>query len=413
MKKLTLTTILMCAACIAQAQLRVTANGNVSLQSAETPLSVLSIGSEGVDDYFLSTKGTKQGVISIVNGGQNKWRQGGTFISYTNFGDKFNVGLSGSANASDNKDGTAGRAFGVMGIAGNATSGWNYGIFGRLTGGNYGSAVYGTIYKAENGIYLDDRYAGFFNGPVKVNGDLTINGTLEGVALGEAAENVVSENSVSVQTADKAVANTLVGLTAVPYFKTSDKAVATMVQAIGDTLSGNSQINTIEVQNITKKHYSLSAEQLEYAYPDLVYTKEDGTKVINYMEMIPLLVQSIGELTEKINALENEKKAMKAVAHNNVTEISNAEMTKTSLSQNIPNPFDYATSIAVTIPETVKDTYLLVCDMTGKQIKKIAVTERGTTNVKFTSDGLEAGMYLYSLIVEKQLVDTKRMIVTK
>ena len=72
MKRLTLTTILMCAACIAQAQLRVTANGNVSLQSTETPLSVLSIGSEGVDDYFLSTKGAKQGMISIVNGGQNK-----------------------------------------------------------------------------------------------------------------------------------------------------------------------------------------------------------------------------------------------------------------------------------------------------------------------------------------------------
>ena len=52
MKRLTLIATLMCAACIAQAQLRVTANGNVSLQSTETPLSVLSIGSEGVDDYF-------------------------------------------------------------------------------------------------------------------------------------------------------------------------------------------------------------------------------------------------------------------------------------------------------------------------------------------------------------------------
>lgn len=67
MKKLTLTTILMCAACIAQAQLRITANGNVSLQSAETPLSVLSIGSEGVNDYFLSTKGTRQGMKCSFN----------------------------------------------------------------------------------------------------------------------------------------------------------------------------------------------------------------------------------------------------------------------------------------------------------------------------------------------------------
>ena len=420
MKTFFLVSVFSCMAIVANAQLRVTSNGNVSLQSSEEPLSALSIGSEGVDDYFIGAKGSKQGILTILNNGKRKWGHGGNFISYTNNGNNFSVGLSGSANASDYKDNIYGRAFGVVGIAGNATSGWNYGLYGKLRGSNNGSAVYGTIDESENGICLDDRYAGYFNGPVKVSGDYTvdgdliINGFIDGVALGEASENVDGEIPVSMQDAEQGTANKLAGLKAIPYYKSQDGYLSPMSQTYGDTLTLTTQMKAVEVQSLTKKHYALSAEQLESVYPDFVYTKEDGTKGINYMEMIPVLVQSIGELTARIAQLENEKKAVRASYLNNSTDVSSIDGLKTaSLSQNNPNPFAYTTFIKANISEAVKDACLLVCDLTGKQIKKISVTDRGAVTVRFTADGLDAGIYLYSLVVDNQLIDTKRMIVAK
>jgi len=56
-----------------------------------------------------------------------------------------------------------------------------------------------------------------------------------------------------------------------------------------DTIENTPGISRIEEQNLSKMHYALSAEQVEKVYPDLVYENEDGSKSINYLEMIPLL----------------------------------------------------------------------------------------------------------------------------
>lgn len=95
----------------------------------------------------------------------------------------FFVGVSGNALSSDGADYNNGRAFGVIGTAGNATSGWNYGVFGRLTGEQNGAAVYGSTGVNDNGRCLKNRYAGYFNGKVSVRGDLTVRGYIDGYVL--------------------------------------------------------------------------------------------------------------------------------------------------------------------------------------------------------------------------------------
>ena len=52
-------------------------------------------------------------------------------------------------------------------------------------------------------------------------------------------------------------------------------------------------------------------------------------------------------------------------------------------------------------------------DMNGKQIQQITLTERGNSSVTISGGELNAGMYLYSLIADGQVIDTKRMILTK
>jgi hypothetical protein len=55
----------------------------------------------------------------------------------------------------------------------------------------------------------------------------------------------------------------------------------------------------------------------------------------------------------------------------------------------------------------------MIYNLEGKQIKNIQVSDHGDVSVKISGNELSAGMYLYALIVDGKVVDTKRMILTK
>ena len=51
--------------------------------------------------------------------------------------------------------------------------------------------------------------------------------------------------------------------------------------------------------------------------------------------------------------------------------------------------------------------------MNGGQLKSISIPERGKGNVTIQGSEFSAGMYLYALIADGKVIDTKRMILTK
>ena len=63
--------------------------------------------------------------------------------------------------------------------------------------------------------------------------------------------------------------------------------------------------------------------------------------------------------------------------------------------------------------EDVAKADLYIYTMNGEQLAEYAVTERGETSVTIDGGSLNAGMYLYALIADGKVVDTKRMILTK
>jgi hypothetical protein len=175
----------------------------------------------------------------------------------------------------------------------------------------------------------------------------------------------------------------------------------------------------LQKQIYAKQHYALDAEQLEEIFPDLVYEQEDGTKSINYMEMVPILVKTISELngkvaelSEKLNTLENGGTEAKARQFSTlaVGEIS-ASATAT-LQQNTPNPFSERTEIRFTLPSDAKDAFVYIFDMQGTLQKQIAVTP-SMQSIIINGYELSPGMYIYSLIVNGKEIDTKRMIISK
>lgn len=321
MKNLLITAIFTLQCVAAFPQFKVHSNGNVSMGlSTGVPQSRFTMSGVGDSTYSFYLKDNRSGIFSQTTGGSGTWLYGGNMSSVVDGSKKMFVGVSGNASSVGGYNESEGRAFGVMGTAGNATNGWNYGVFGRLTGANNGAAVYGTINIGENGRKLKDRYAGYFNGKVSVKGDLTVRGYVDGMVLGPSLDeyyyyspsiggfgSVTGVLSMDDDYIPSSVTDnlssfmTLVGTNNAPLFDgIIDKSDSTHVQSIQD----NNDYTTMERQYNEKNHFALSVDEVEAAYPDLVYTKDDGTKVINYIEMIPLLVESIKELKAQIATLQ-------------------------------------------------------------------------------------------------------------
>lgn len=411
MKKTFLTACCIClTAASSYGQFRVTSNGNISINSSETPLSTLSIGGQGYAQYNVSIMGNKSGLFALNNGQSSDWGYAGDLRTYVD-GYNFAVGIKGDVKSPEGQL-TRGRAFGVFGSAGFATSGWNYGVYGRLMGTSYGAGVYGTSSNSENGTYVDGRYAGYFNGNTKVKGNLTVTGSINGIILSPSAQTPTASLQTYTSTDAESIVDKMSGLNAIAYY--NEMPAFANANNSSDTITAAPTMTEMETITFEKKHYALSADALEDVYPDLVYENADGSKSINYVEMVPLLVQSINELNAKIAVLENKASNESNISRGGTTSISeNMETDIISLSQNKPNPFSDKTTIKLSIPENITKALLCVYDMNGTQVKQIEISERGQFSLDINSTGLENGMYLYSLIADGKLISTKRMIILK
>jgi hypothetical protein len=87
--------------------------------------------------------------------------------------------------------------------------------------------------------------------------------------------------------------------------------------------------------------------------------------------------------------------------------------TGASLLQNNPNPFNSQTEIKMNLPERTTGALIMVYSLEGKQVKNIPVMDRGEVSVRVSANELAAGMYIYALIVDGKIVDSKRMILTE
>jgi hypothetical protein len=89
---------------------------------------------------------------------------------------------------------------------------------------------------------------------------------------------------------------------------------------------------------------------------------------------------------------------------------SNSAAEGFALDQNIPNPFSSETVIKYTLPQEIKTASLIVYDLSGKQLTSFPL-ERTTTSITITSEKLAAGIYIYSVMADGKIMDSKRMIV--
>lgn len=78
-----------------------------------------------------------------------------------------------------------------------------------------------------------------------------------------------------------------------------------------------------------------------------------------------------------------------------------------------PNPSGGQLTFTANIPSQVEEAWLYIYDMQGRRVKRVKISDRGNSLINIQSGELEAGMYLYSLIVDGAVVGTEKMILTK
>ena len=294
MKRLFLLSVILINSVVIFAQLKVDSNGHVGLgSSASSFASQLSINMTGHSDYAVSSAGADNGIYSEAQG-----NYAGSFRTSNDTG--FRFGLFADAQSAE-PSGFLSYSYGSKGAAGYGVYA-NAGLFGSVANCTRGCGVYGTTSISDIGCIAENSlFAGYFNGNTKVNGDLYVTGNVNGVLLSPSAPMArplagSDGSSVTKMLSGLRVSQYRPVASGLRFDDLPDSIIDKVVQAHGE--------NVIERQYREKNHFGLSAENLGEVFPDLVYENEDGSKGINYMEMIPLLVQSINELNARIEELE-------------------------------------------------------------------------------------------------------------
>lgn len=85
-------------------------------------------------------------------------------------------------------------------------------------------------------------------------------------------------------------------------------------------------------------------------------------------------------------------------------------MNQPLLEQNIPNPFTENTLIHYSLPEGFRTASIIVTDVSGTQVLQFAINKPGFGHVVVEGGSLNAGTYVYTLIVNGRRIESKRMV---
>lgn len=154
----------------------------------------------------------------------------------------------------------------------------------------------------------------------------------------------------------------------------------------------------------------LIAQQVQSVFPELVTTDADGYLSVDYISMIPILIESIKELKGKLDILKAEK------VQNELTVDQKKALERFKgayLAQNAPNPSTKGTTIEFNVPENVFSASIIIHDYNGNQIKKYEITQKGQGKIEIQNTEVGSGIFLYTLLLDGNVLDMKRMILTK
>lgn len=120
------------------------------------------------------------------------------------------------------------------------------------------------------------------------------------------------------------------------------------------------------------------------------------------------LQKQLDMMNTRLNAMEN-----CCANKGTYSDVNTANNTGSALYQNTPNPFSNETTIEYYVNIMKANAYIVVYDLNGRELNRFSIAETGKGFVTLNSDNMVAGMYIYSLVIDGQEIDSKKMVLSK
>lgn len=184
------------------------------------------------------------------------------------------------------------KTIGLYGKAGNGADGYNYGVYGYLYGSRNGAAIFGSISGSE--YDTEGKYAGYFMGEVKITSNLYVTGSYNpsDVNLKKDIRPLSTEESKQVVK--------LKSITAIKFKYKTPVELNSIPPEVADTMKVDPRTIEYTEDKYTKDQIGFSAQEVQQVYPELVKEGQDGYLNVNYVGLIPVLVEAIKEHDEVI-----------------------------------------------------------------------------------------------------------------
>ena len=180
-------------------------------------------------------------------------------------------------------------------------------------------------------------------------------------------------------------------------------SVRAQLQAVRKPAERKTGFVAQEVEAIVKKG--------QYSFDAVVAPQNENDRYsIRYAAFVVPLVKAVQELSAEV---QEQRQQIQSLLSQLDSKNVSAGNTQAVLLQNNPNPFDAETEIRMMLPDNVGMASVMIYNLEGKQMRSIQVAARGDVSVKLSASELAAGMYLYALIADGKVMDTKRMVLTK
>lgn len=303
----------------------------------------------------------------------------------------YNVAVKGSARNGRLNYGVWGRAF-----TDPAFAYVDYGVYGEAV--NSGSStcfgVYGTASNGSGGGGPSGVWAGFFDGDVMIDG----NGYLTGMVP------IVSDSSLKTDVQDLVNAGELLGQL---HPKTYEFLVA---EHPGIHLPTGPQMGLIaqEVEGVIPQLVKQVTVPAKYDSTGTALTGPETIRTLNYMGLIPLLIAGYQEQQARLEQLEQQLAACCAAGELRSTSEDAVTPARATLKEALtiaPNPFTDRTTLTYTVPHPGQ-VRLDVATADGRPLKVLRQEEAqaGTFTYEWDTQGLSAGTYLCTLLLDGQVV---------
>lgn len=335
----------------------------------------------------------------------------GTGYSYGTYGSSYNATTS------------AGRAYGAYGVAGNASAGFNYGVYGNLAGSRNGTGVYGTIAGAD--YTVPGQYAGVFNGQIRTTNDSPEKPTggawigysdarlktniapfKDGLAVLRKIDPVTYQfNGIG----DLPTQATHIGVIAQDIKKAAPYCVSTGKLVINNNDAGKFADDIVETLPADSSGVAHAIVKVNtYTYDGLVYVLINSVKQLD---------STVASLQEQLKTATQNSTAGVRPEQNNVTDVHQITLSNEGsvvLYQNDPNPFNGNTTIRYFIPDNLAGNAVMTFyDAFGAEINRVEIKAAGDGKIEIDAANLSSGVYTYSLTVNGKIYDTKKMLRTK